>query len=183
MGSLFFKKGTDQLNTSNIKKFQDIKLIDIDGNHKTIGDYLINKKILIIVNVASECGYTSMNYKQLVDIYNKFSGRGLQILAFPCNQFKSQEPGSEPEIKKCMREKFKVEFPLFSKIEVNGENTHELYKYLKTNCNEFKIDDKTFKHIPWNFGKFLVDNNGKVLGFYSPSYEPIKLEEEINKYL
>lgn len=183
MGSVFFKKGTDKYNNGKLKKFKEISVVDIDGNTKTIGDYLLNKKLLIIVNTASSCGYTNSNYKQLVDLYNKYSDKGLQILGFPCNQFMSQESACEFDIKKFAKEKFKVEFPLFSKIEVNGPETHELYKHLKSNCKEFVVDENTFNNIPWNFAKFLVDNNGKVIAFYSPDTEPTKMEKEINKYI
>ncbi len=183
MGSIFMKKGADKISTANIKKFEDIQVIDIDGNARKVGDYLVNKKLVVIVNVASDCGYTNANYKQLMDLYNKYSNRGLQIMGFPCNQFRGQEQKCELDIKKFAKEKFKVEFPLFSKIEVNGENQHELYIYLKSNYKDFKLNDQNLKEIPWNFAKFLVSNEGKVLNYYAPDTEPKEIEKDLDKLI
>ena len=183
MGGLFFKKGTDKFTNVNIKNFKEIEVTDIDGNLKKVGDYLQNKKLLIIVNTASSCGYTNSNYKQLVDLYTKYSPQGLEILGFPCNQFMSQESKCEIDIKNYTKNKFKVEFPLFSKIDVNGPNTHQLFIHLKKNHKDFNIDSQNLKNIPWNFAKFLVDTNGKVIAFYSPDTEPSNMEKEIEKNL
>lgn len=165
------------------KAFNDIAVVDIDGNSKTIGEYFVNKKVTLIVNVASACGYTNSNYKQLSELHKKYSEKGLQILGFPCNQFGGQEPKCEVDIKNYVSNKFKVEFPLFSKIEVNGAKTHPLYIYLKLQSGKFGSDTKALQDIPWNFAKFLVDNNGKVLSFYPHNIEPNQIEKDFQKYL
>ena len=183
MGCISYKTDIDKFDTISNCPFKDIKVVDIDNNINKIENYIEHKKLIIIVNTASSCGYTTSNYTQLVELYNKFSKNGLQILGFPCNQFFSQENDNEAEIKKFVKNKFNVEFPMFSKLEVNGQNTHELYKYIKTNHSNFKIDEFNLKNIPWNFTKFLLDEKGKVLNFYSPESEPIQMEDEIKKYL
>ena len=182
-GYMFMKRGADKISTTNLKKFQDIQIKDIDGNVKKVGDYIINKKLVIIVNVASDCGFTNTNYRQLMDLYSKYSDRGLQIMGFPCNQFMLQEQKCELDIKKFAKEKFNVEFPLFSKIEVNGENQHEIYVYLKTNCKDFKMDGNTLKEIPWNFAKFLVTDDGKVLNYFGPDKEPKEIERDLDRMI
>jgi len=158
--------------------FLEINVLDIDGNQKTIADYFINKKVALIVNVASACGYTNSNYKQLVDLYKEYSDRGLQILGFPCNQFGAQEPKCELDIKNFTQNKFKVDFPLFSKIEVNGINTHPIYVYLKLQSGKFGSDVKNLYDIPWNFAKFLVDNQGKVIAYYPHNIEPKEIKKD-----
>ncbi|KAF5729990.1 glutathione peroxidase [Tripterygium wilfordii] len=135
-------------------------------------------KVLLIVNVASECGLTNSNYTELSQLYEKYKDQGLEILAFPCNQFGAQEPGSNEQIVEFACTRFKAEFPIFDKIEVNGENSSPLYKFLKSgNYGIFKDD------IQWNFAKFLVDKNGKVVGRYYPTASPLSLEHDINKLL
>jgi glutathione peroxidase len=185
MGSIVFKRGADKLSTLNISdlKFKEIQVKDIDGNMKTIGDYVNDKKAVIIVNTASECGYTKKSYQELVELYNEYQDQGLQILGFPCNQFMNQESACELDIKKFAEDKFKVTFPLFWKIEVNGLNTHPLYLYLKYNSKEFNKGNGDLKNIPWNFGKFLTDSNGKVIRFYGPDENPKNMEPEIKKLL
>jgi glutathione peroxidase len=114
---------------------------------------------------------TSDNYLELVEIYNKHKEDGLMVFGFPCGQFMGQELDSEQEIKEFVENKFEVKFPMFSKIEVNGPNTHPIYRYLKANSQEMS-DNKGLKNIPWNFGKFVVDSQGKVLNFYKPNITP-----------
>jgi glutathione peroxidase len=115
-------------------------------------------------------------------MHKKYKDRGLEILAFPCGQFMNQELSTEGEIKDFVSQKFGVDFPMFSKIEVNGENMHPIYKYLKMNCPEMKTD-KGLKNIPWNFAKFLVNKEGKVIGFYGPKIEPIQMVADIERLL
>ena len=116
-------------------------------------------------------------------MYNELSSKGLEILAFPCNQFFSQESGSEAEIKKFVKENFNASFPIFSKVEVNGENTHPLFIYLRNNSELFDSAKGTAKVIPWNFAKFIVDRNGKVIKFAPPTTAPHELREIIEKEL
>ncbi len=156
----------------------DINVTDIDGSDSPISKYFENKKAVLIVNVASACGLTDKHYTQLVNLHEKFPD--LQILAFPCNQFMGQESQCNLDIKNSAKKKFKVEFPMFSKIDVNGENTHPLFKYLKANTNELNLEGK-LKNIGWNFGKFLLDGNGNIVGYFSPIVEPENIIGVIEK--
>jgi glutathione peroxidase len=185
MGSIVFKRGADKFAGSTLAdmKFKDIKVKDIEGIDKTIGDFVKNKKAVIVVNTASSCGYTDKNYRELVDLYEKYNTKGLEILGFPCNQFMGQESACELDIKNFASNKFKVTFPLFSKIEVNGPNTHPLYLYLKFKSADFNKGETELKNIPWNFGKFLTDSEGKVIRFYKPDEDPTKMIPEIEKLL
>ena len=115
-------------------------------------------------------------------MYNKHKDQGLQIFGFPCGQFMNQELSSGEEIRKFIDENYKVSFPMFSKIEVNGANTHPIYKYLKFNSIQMKTD-KGLTNIPWNFAKFLVDKNGKVIGFYKPNVKPTEMFKDIEPLL
>ncbi len=152
-----------------------IEVKDIDG--KSIGLDKYEDRVMLIVNVASQCGYTSQ-YAGLQELHAKYASEGLSILGFPCNQFLSQEPGTEEEIKNFCMSNFGVEFDMFSKIDVNGENTHPLYIYLKDNAGGFVTDA-----IKWNFTKFLVDRKGKVIKRYAPSVKPKAIEEDIKALL
>lgn len=118
----------------------------------------------------------------MVDLYNKYKEDGLQILGFPCGQFMNQELSTENEIKDYVTQKFQVDFPMLNKIEVNGPNTHPIYKYLKYNSNQMKTENG-LKNIPWNFAKFLVDKDGKVISFYEPKIKPVQMVNDIEKLL
>ncbi len=187
--SKFYKTGVDciaginKLKNIGSEYFNTIKLKDIKGKDKVMADYIDNdNKALLIVNVASECGLTNDNYNELMVLYNKYTvdnKRNLQILAFPCNQFMGQESKSEEEINNTVCNRFKVKFPLFSKIDVNGENTEELFQYLKVNSEELYNGDDNVKNIHWNFGKFLLNVNGKVLKYYEPLVKPSDMEKDI----
>lgn len=146
---------------------------------KTIGGETITMdafkdKVLLIVNVASKCGFTEQ-YAGLESLYQKYKDKGLVVLGFPCNQFMNQEPLSEDEIKSFCSLTYGVTFPMFAKIDVNGENTHPLYKYLK----ESKKGLLGSEAIKWNFTKFLVDQNGNVLNRFAPATKPETLEVDI----
>lgn len=154
----------------------DFKLTTINGEDTTLEPY--KGKVLLIVNVASKCGYTPQ-YDGLETLYTKYKDKGLMVLGFPCNQFGSQEPGSEAEIQNFCRVNFGVTFPMFSKINVNGENTHPLYQYLKSQ----KPGLLGTESIKWNFTKFLVDNEGKVIERFGSSTKPKELEERIEALL
>ena len=144
----------------------------IDGSEKKLEDY--SGKTLLIVNTASNCGYTPQ-YQGLEAIYNQFKSRGLEILAFPCNQFGSQEPGSSEEIKNFCLKNYQVSFPIFNKVEVNGKHSHPLFDHLKEQAPGIF----NTKRIKWNFTKFLVNSKGDVIKRFAPMTKPEDLEEEI----
>jgi glutathione peroxidase len=131
-------------------------------------------KVLLIVNTASQCGFTPQ-YKGLQETYERLNPKGLEILAFPCNQFGEQEPGTDSEIKLFCERTFHTTFPIFSKLEVNGPNTDPLYAHLKKEAGGFL----GFADIKWNFTKFLVDKNGKVVKRYAPMTTPEEIEKDI----
>jgi glutathione peroxidase-family protein len=160
----------------------NIKIKDIDRKDTSIGELMTDKKAAIIVNVASKCGLTDNHYKELVEIYDKYREKGLQIIGVPCNQFGAQEPGTENEVKEFCSTKYNVNFPLTSKADVNGENTHEIYLNLKQNSS-FNEGDGKLGDITWNFGKFLINNEGKVINYYGPKTAPSKMVEDIEKAL
>lgn len=157
-----------------------VDVTTIDGHTQSLSDY--RGKVLLIVNVASQCGLTPQ-YEQLEALYAKYHNKGFEILGFPCNQFAGQEPGSEDEIQDFCRSTFGVQFPMFSKIEVNGDSRHPLYRELIAAQPEaIEADDGKLKallkekglltgqpeDILWNFEKFLVDGEGKVVARFSP---------------
>jgi glutathione peroxidase len=154
----------------------NIKVKTIDGKDASIGNY--KGKVLVIVNVASYCGFTS-HYEGLEVLYKKYKDKGLVVLGFPCNQFGEQEPGTEAEILEFCQTKYGVTFPMFSKIEVNGDGTHPLYKFLKSNTPGENKD----KDIKWNFTKFLVDGNGNVIERYAHNTKPASMENRIDSIL
>lgn len=140
-----------------------IKVKDIDGKDITLADY--KGKVLLIVNVASKCGYTPQ-YAGLEAIYEKYKERGFLVLGFPCNQFGRQEPGTNAEIKQFCSSKYNVTFPLFDKIEVNGDKRHPLYVALAGGDSPFPGD------IKWNFCKFIIGRDGKILKRFGSSATP-----------
>jgi glutathione peroxidase len=154
----------------------DIDVKNIDGQTISMSHY--KDKVLLVVNVASKCGFTGQ-YEGLEKLHEKYSASGLSVLGFPCNQFLSQEPGTEEEIKEFCSLTYGVKFDMFSKIDVNGENTHPLYRFLKDNSSGFLGTDV----IKWNFTKFLVDKNGKVVKRYAPSTTPSEIENDIKELL
>lgn len=158
------------------KSLHDFTVKDIDG--KDVGLSKFKGKVLLVVNVASKCGLTTSNYSELSNLYEKYKPQGLEILAFPCNQFGGQEPGSNSEIKQFACTKFKAEFPIFDKVDVNGPNTAPVYQFLKSSAGGFLGD-----LIKWNFEKFLVDKNGKVVERYPPTTSPFQIEKDIQKLL
>ncbi len=154
----------------------DFEVKTISGEIITMNAF--KNKVLLIVNVASKCGFTEQ-YAGLENLYQKYKDKGLVILGFPCNQFMNQEPLNEEEIKSFCSLTYGVTFPMFSKIDVNGENTHPLYQYLK----EAKKGLLGSEAIKWNFTKFLVDKNGTVINRYAPATKPESLEVDILIYL
>jgi len=156
----------------------NFKVRDIDGKDVRLKSY--KGKVVMVVNTASKCGYTPQ-YEGLQALYDKYKDKGLVILGFPANNFGGQEPGTEAEIKEFCTSKYKVTFPMFAKISVKGEDQHPLYAYLtskETNPN-FGGD------ISWNFNKFLIDRNGKIVGRFTSKDNPMadSLIAEVEKHL
>lgn len=134
-------------------------------------------KALLIVNTASKCGFTPQ-YEDLQKLYNEYHKEGLEILAFPCDQFGNQEPGDNEDIQSFCQINYGLSFPVFGKIEVNGEGAHPLYKYLKGEKGGL-----LGSNIKWNFTKFLVDRKGNVVKRYAPTVKPLSMESDIKKIL
>jgi glutathione peroxidase len=147
-----------------------------DGSEISLKDF--QGKVLLIVNVASECGFTGQ-YDGLEKLYEKYSSKGFEVIGFPCNQFGGQEPGTDQQIQEFCRTSFGVNFPVMAKIEVNGAGAHPLYQYLKKEAKGILGTEA----IKWNFTKFLVDRNGKVVDRFAPNDKPESLIKEIEKLL
>jgi glutathione peroxidase len=154
----------------------DIPVTDIHGKAVKLAEY--KDKVLLVVNVASKCGFTPQ-YKGLEALYEKLHARGLEVLGFPCNQFGAQEPGSEDEIANFCELNYGVTFPLFAKIDVNGGDAAPLYQHLKK-ARPGLLGSEAIK---WNFTKFLVDRKGNVVERYAPNVEPQAIAEDIEKLL
>ena len=150
----------------------DIEVTTIDGRCERLDVY--RGRTLLIVNVASRCGYTPQ-YAGLEALYRHGKKRGLVILGFPCDQFGRQEPGSDAEILKFCADTYDVTFPLFSKIKVNGPDAHPLYKFLKSKKPGLLGSDA----IKWNFTKFLVTPQGEVVGRHGPAYPPERIARDL----
>jgi glutathione peroxidase len=150
----------------------DIPLQTIDGETTTLGVY--RGKALLIVNVASRCGFTPQ-YKGLEALYRKYKDRGLVVLGFPCNQFGHQEPGSDSEIQSFCDRNYGVTFPMFAKIDVNGAQAHPLYRHLKA----AKKGLLGREAIGWNFTKFLIGRDGEVVRRYGPRRTPAAIEKDL----
>jgi glutathione peroxidase len=155
---------------AHAESIYDIKLKDIDGRDTTLAAY--KGKVLLIVNVASKCGYTKQ-YAGLQALQKKYVLQDFTVLGFPCNQFGGQEPGTNEQIKEFCSSKFNVTFPLFDKIEVNGPNRHPLYVELAGDKSPFP------GNIKWNFNKFLIGKDGKILNRFDSKVTPES--EELTK--
>jgi glutathione peroxidase len=154
----------------------DITVDDIKGKPVKLSKY--QGKVLLIVNTASECGFTPQ-YKGLEKLYEKLHGKGLEVLGFPCNQFGAQEPGDEKAIAQFCELNYGVTFPMFAKVDVNGANASPLFKHLKA-AKKGMLGSEAIK---WNFTKFLVDREGNVVERYAPQAEPKDLESDVAKLL
>jgi glutathione peroxidase len=154
----------------------DFEVSSISGKKVGLADY--QGKVLLIVNTASKCGFTPQ-FTGLEKLYEELHAQGLEILGFPCNQFLKQDPGSDSEISEFCSLNYGVTFPMFSKIEVNGDNTHPLYRYLKSEAKGLLGSE----NIKWNFTKFLVNREGKVVKRYAPNTEPKDIEKDIKALL
>ena len=153
----------------------DFNVVNNKGKEISLSEF--KGKVLLIVNTATGCGFTPQ-YKGLEELYKKYKDEGLEILDFPCNQFGHQAPGSDKEIEEFCTLNYDTTFPRFKKIDVNGEKAAPLYKWLK------KEKGGIFgSAIKWNFTKFLIDRNGKVIARYAPTTPPAKIESEIKELL
>jgi glutathione peroxidase len=154
----------------------DFSARDIDGNERSLSEW--RGKALLIVNVASKCGFTPQ-YAGLEQLWRNGRDRGLVVLGFPCDQFGHQEPGDEAAIRGFCHANYGVTFPLFAKIEVNGEHAHPLYRWLKREAKGILGSEA----IKWNFTKFLVDAHGQVVKRYAPADTPEKVGKELDRLL
>ncbi len=169
---IFSLKGFAQ-EKENIYKFD---IIDIDGNEVSMTDY--EGKVILIVNVASKCGFTPQ-YEGLQKLYDDYKDQGFVVLGFPCNQFKEQEPGNNAEIKEFCSLNYGVSFPMFDKIDVNGDDAHPLYSFLK----EEKPGTLGSENIKWNFTKFLINKKGEVVERFYPATKPNSFKGDIEREL
>lgn len=151
----------------------------LDGARKSLAEF--NGNVLLIVNTASQCGFTPQ-YSGLEKLHRTYKDRGLVVLGFPCNQFGAQEPGGAAEIGTFCERNYGVSFPMFGKIDVNGENTHPLYRFLKKEKPGL-LGPLGGGAIKWNFTKFLVDRGGHVVARYAPATKPESLAGDIEKLL
>lgn len=156
--------------------FYDFEAKKLNGETISMKEY--QGKTILVVNTASKCGFTPQ-YEGLEKLFQKYKKQGLVILGFPCNQFGGQEPGSSHDIKEFCEINYGVTFPLFEKIEVNGKNTHPIFKFLKS-----KLSGGLFgSGIKWNFTKFVINNNGVPVKRFSPTTKPEKMEKTIQQLL
>jgi glutathione peroxidase len=153
----------------------DFSAQDITGQDKSLSEF--RGRYVLVVNVASQCGFTPQ-YQGLQELSEQFP-KDLVVIGFPCNQFGKQEPGSAQEIQEFCDMKYRIRFPLFNKIDVNGENTHPVYKFLKSS----KPGLLGSESIKWNFTKFLIDRNGQVIERFAPTDSPSKIGEYLKKML
>lgn len=158
-----------------MNKLYDFSVLDSQNNQVNLSDY--KDKVLIIVNTASKCGFTPQ-YEDLESLYETYKDQGLEILAFPCNQFANQDPGTNEEIQSFCQVNFGITFPVLAKIDVNGEHEDPLYTYLKDEQKGLLGKD-----IKWNFTKFLIDKKGNVVKRFGPQINPNKMIKDIEKLL
>lgn len=153
----------------------EIEVTTIDGQQESMARY--RGKVLLIVNVASRCGFTPQ-YAGLESLYRRYRDEGLVVLGFPCNQFAHQEPGDEATIQQFCSTTYDITFPLFAKVDVNGPNTHPLYRHLKSQQSGL-----LGSRIKWNFTKFVVDREGRVCKRYAPNVTPERIARDLPEVL
>ena len=154
----------------------DFTVRDIKGNEQSMAEY--RGKVLLIVNTASKCGFTPQ-FEGLQSLHNELGSKGFEVLGFPCNQFLNQDPGDEDAISQFCSLNYGVDFPMFSKVEVNGDGAHPLFRFLKHEAKGLMGSEK----IKWNFTKFLVAPDGKVVRRYPPTTKPEDIRADIEKLL
>ncbi|KAG6613944.1 Glutathione peroxidase [Phytophthora cinnamomi] len=152
--------------------FLDFSVPDLRGRLVSMREFSAFR-VVLVVNVASDCGYTDRNYRELQELQDKYHDEGFTVLGFPCNQFGGQEPGTADEILKFAQEKYHVTFPLFAKVDVNGDQAHPLFSFLKRRLDGFLTND-----VKWNFTKFLVVNH-QPFKRYGTSTSPLEIENDI----
>jgi glutathione peroxidase len=167
---------SSELKESGMTSVTDFSAALATGENQNLSEF--SGKVLLIVNTASKCGFTPQ-YTGLEHLHQTFSARGFSVLAFPCNQFGGQEPGSEEEIKSFCDLNYQTSFPLFSKIEVNGASSHPLFAHLKEQAPGVLGS----RRIKWNFTKFLVNQQGEVVARYAPSTKPEAIAGDIEALL
>ncbi|SFU85891.1 glutathione peroxidase [Clostridium sp. DSM 8431] len=155
--------------------FYDFTAKKINGTEISMSDY--KGKVLLIVNTASKCGLTPQ-LKELEEMYKDYKDKGFEILGFPCNQFANQDPASNKEISEFCLRNYGVSFTMFEKIDVNEENAHLIYKFLKSNAKGILGSE-----IKWNFTKFLIDKEGNVVDRFAPATNPKKIRKDVEKLL
>lgn len=158
-----------------MSKIYDFTVKDAAGKEQPLSQF--KDKVLLVVNTASNCGFTPQ-YKELQQLYDAYHEQGLVILAFPCNQFGSQEPGDDAEIQQFCQLNYGVTFPVYAKIDVNGKNAHPLYRYLRSQKKSLLGNA-----IKWNFTKFLVDRQGNFIERFEPAFKPAQIAPHIEKLL
>ena len=158
-----------------MSEFYDLSAKRINGEEQPMQEY--DGKVVLVVNTASKCGFTPQ-YEGLQKLYDEYKDKGLEILGFPCDQFAHQEPGSDKDIDEFCKMNYGVNFPLFSKINVNGKDTHPIFKLLKK-----ETKSKLGKGIKWNFTKFLVDKDGNPIKRFEPTVTPEDLIPMIEEAL
>mmetsp|Transcript_16044 Transcript_16044/g.27659 ORF Transcript_16044/g.27659 Transcript_16044/m.27659 type:complete len:164 (+) Transcript_16044:33-524(+) len=161
------------MSNDSLESLFGYKVLDLSKREFDLSQ--LKGKVVLIVNVASQCGLTDSNYKQLVDLYTQYKSKGLEIIGFPCNQFLGQEPGSNEQIKDFACGRYKAEFPLMDKVDVNGPNAAPIYTEL--------LKKKFPGDIAWNFGKFLIGKDGHVFKRYEPRFEPKEIAADIEALL
>ncbi|CAH0484601.1 unnamed protein product [Peronospora farinosa] len=170
-----YREAFNMEDTAKIKSFYELKDFDMARNEVSMAKY--KGKVVLAVNVSSKCGLTSKNYPELQQLYAKYKDEGLEVLAFPCNQFAGQEPGTHEEIMEFVKQ-YNVTFPFFEKHDVNGATARPVFTYLKA-----KLPGTFGNYIKWNFTKFLVDRNGQPFKRFAPKDRPLSFEEDINTLL
>ncbi|MCM3617269.1 glutathione peroxidase [Sutcliffiella horikoshii] len=157
-------------------KIYDFSALDIKGNEVPLSEY--EGYVILIVNTASKCGFTPQ-FEELEELYKEYKEKQFMVLGFPCNQFGNQEPGDEADINEFCQLNYGVSFPMFSKVDVNGDDTHPLFEYLKENAKGLLGS----KAVKWNFTKFLVDRKGEVVERFASATSPSKMKNDIEKLL
>ncbi|KRX08487.1 Thioredoxin-like fold [Pseudocohnilembus persalinus] len=172
------KTDEDKLST-NANSIFDFQFKNLKGENVDLQKFK-GKKAILVVNTATQCGL-SPQFQDLYKLYEELSDKGLEILAFPCNQFLNQEPNDGEAIQACILDKYKVQakYPIFEKSDVNGENTNDVYKFLRVNSPLYNSDTQKAKNIPWNFAKFLLNGEGKVIKYYEPIVNPQDIKNDI----
>ena len=176
IAALFFSSCASKKNSeAGTSKFYEYSALNIRGDEVKMSDF--KGKVVLIVNTASKCGYTPQ-FEGLEKLYKKYNDEGLVVLGFPSNQFGNQDPGTNEEIQEFCQANYGVSFPMFDKIDVNGDAAHPLFKHLRKETKGLLGDA-----VKWNFTKFLVDRNGTVLKRYAPQVDPLDIEKDIRKLL